>query len=518
MPNGGPHPMTMTRPFQKILVANRGEIAIRVMRAATELSLRTVAIYSEEDRLALHRYKADESYLIGRGRSPLGAYLEIEEIADLAAEKECDAVHPGYGFLAENPDFARACRDRGIAFVGPPPEVMARAADKIAARRLAETAGVPCVPGLSVSVDAATARDFGRRAGYPVILKAAAGGGGRGIRVCRTAGEIDQRLIEAKREAKSAFGRDDVYVERFIERPKHIEVQILGDAHGTVVHLFERDCSVQRRHQKVIEIAPATGLPEDSRVAMAAAAVRIGREARYENAGTVEFLYEPESGQFFFIEVNARIQVEHTVTEAVTGIDLVKAQIRIAEGAALDHPDVGIDGQASIQVRGVAIQCRITTEDPGNEFLPDYGRITAYRSAGGHGIRLDAGTAFAGAVIQPYYDSLLVKVTASGRGLHEAADRMERALAEFRVRGLKTNIPFLHNVPPAPGVPVGQRAHGLHRVAPGGAPVREDPRPGQSPSDVPGGSHGQREPTRERETETGANRDAQAARGPHGFG
>ena len=436
----------MTRPFRKILVANRGEIAIRVMRAATELGLRTVAIYSEEDRLALHRYKADESYLIGRGKSPLGAYLGIEEIVDLAVEKRCDAVHPGYGFLSENPDFPTACQDRGVAFVGPPAEVMAQAADKIAARRLAEAAGVACVPGLSEAVDAAAAREFATRVGYPVILKAAAGGGGRGIRVCRTPDEIDQRLAEAKREATAAFGRGDVYVERFVERPKHIEIQILGDAYANVVHLFERDCSVQRRHQKLIEIAPATALPEGVRSAMADAAVRIVREAEYQNAGTVEFLYDPESVKFFFVEVNARIQVEHTVTEAVTGIDLVKAQIRIAEGARLDHPDIGIADQAAIEPRGVAIQCRITTEDPANDFLPDYGRITTYRSAVGHGIRLDAGTAFSGAVILPYYDSLLVKVTAWGRGMEEAATRMQRTLAEFRVRGVKTNIPFLQNV------------------------------------------------------------------------
>ena len=432
--------------FKRILIANRGEIAIRIMRAASEVGLQTVAIYSAEDRLALHRIKADESYLIGEGKSPLGAYLGIDDIVDMAVEKKCDAIHPGYGFLSENPDFARACEERGVAFVGPTADVMLQAGDKIAARRLADAAGVACVPGISDPVDADTARNFGREYGYPIILKAVSGGGGRGIRICRTPEEVDQRLTEASREAATAFGRGDCYVERCIERPKHIEVQILADHHGNVVHLFERDCSVQRRHQKIVEIAPATALSDESRAAMTDAAVRIAKQAGYQNAGTVEFLYDPSTSEFYFIEVNARIQVEHTVTEEVTGIDIVKAQILIAQGAQLDHPDIGIDGQASIELRGVAIQCRITSEDPANDFLPDYGRITTCRTAAGHGVRLDGGMAYAGAVILPYYDSLLVKVTTLGRGLDEASSRMQRALAEFRVRGIKTNIPFLQNV------------------------------------------------------------------------
>lgn len=433
--------------FRRLLAANRSEIAIRVFRAAHELGIRTVAIYSEEDRFALHRFKADESYLVGKGMDPVKAYLDIEGIIALAVEKKIDAIHPGYGFLAENATFAQACTDAGITFVGPKTELLSELGDKIRAREIASRAGVPVLPGSSKAVKTLSeARELSRKLGYPVILKAAHGGGGRGMRIVQDESEMETRLAEAQRESMSAFGSQDVFIEKFIARARHIEVQILGDRHGNLVHLYERDCSLQRRHQKIIEIAPALNLSGRLRRQICQAAVAIGRETGYDSAGTVEFLLDQESREFYFIEVNPRIQVEHTVSEMVTGRDIVQSQIRVAQGYRLDHPRIGISSQDSIQVRGFAFQCRVTTEDPENAFIPDYGRISHYRSAAGLGIRLDAGTAFSGANVTPYYDSLLVKVTAWGLRFRDAVSRMERCLQEFRVRGVKTNIPFLINL------------------------------------------------------------------------
>ncbi|HLV01247.1 MAG TPA: pyruvate carboxylase, partial [Acidobacteriota bacterium] len=433
--------------FRRLLAANRSEIAIRVFRAAHELGIRTVAIYSEEDRFALHRFKADESYLIGRGLDPVKAYLDIDGIIGLALEKKIDAIHPGYGFLAENPAFAQACADAGITFIGPNPALLTWLGDKTTAREIAARSGVPVLPGSSTAVTTLSeAREVCRQLQYPVILKAAHGGGGRGMRIVRDESELETRLAEAQRESMSAFGSQDVFVEKFIPRARHIEVQILGDQHGNLVHLYERDCSLQRRHQKIIEIAPALNLSRKLRRQICQAAVAIGRETKFDNAGTVEFLLDQDSEQFYFIEVNPRIQVEHTVTEMVTGRDIVQSQIRVAQGYPLDHPRIGIADQDAVQVRGYAFQCRVTTEDPENAFIPDYGRISHYRSAAGLGIRLDAGTAFSGANVTPYYDSLLVKVTAWGLRFQDAVSRMERCLQEFRVRGVKTNIPFLINL------------------------------------------------------------------------
>jgi len=435
------------RPIKKLLVANRSEIAIRVFRSAHELGMRTVAIYAHEDRFALHRFKADESYLVGRPGEPIRSYLDIDAIVALAKAHEVDAIHPGYGFLSENPEFAAACQRAGIVFVGPRVELLRTLGDKTAARELAKQAGVPILAGSAKPVtgfnDAlAIATDLG----WPVIIKAAHGGGGRGMRVVRGEDELAVALESAQRESKTAFGSASVFVEKFIQRARHIEVQLLGDHHGNLVHLFERDCSVQRRHQKVVEMAPAPNLAPAMRESICQAALAIGRTARYENAGTVEFLVDADVGRFYFIEVNPRIQVEHTVTEEITGIDIVRRQLRVAEGWRLSDPEIGLGTQAEIRSMGAAIQCRVTTEDPENRFLPDYGRITAYRSASGMGIRLDAGTAFSGAVVTPYFDSLLVKVTARGLTHHEAAGHIERCLQEFRVRGVKTNIPFLINL------------------------------------------------------------------------
>lgn len=437
--------------FQKILVANRGEIAIRVFRAASELGLRTVAIFSEEDKLSLHRYKADEAYQIGQGLGPLRAYLAIGEMIELAKQKNVDAIHPGYGFLSENADFAQACEQAGIAFIGPSAQHIAMMGNKVAARNAAQKIGLPVVPGTSEHVSLEEAVQFTHKIGFPVMLKSVFGGGGRGMRVVRNTTELKSFYIEAEHESKSAFGRSEVFVEKLVERPKHIEVQILGDQHRRVVHCFERDCSIQRRHQKVIELAPAGTLLNTPggmalREKILNSAVELARSTGYYNAGTVEFLVEPEHEKFYFMEMNTRIQVEHTVTEMITGIDLVKAQIRIAQGYKLSDPEIGISSQSDVQYRGSAIQCRITTEDPPADFLPDYGRLTTYRSPAGHGVRLDAGSAHTGAVITPYYDSLLVKVTTYGRHLKEAAERMDRALAEFRIRGVKTNINFLRAV------------------------------------------------------------------------
>ena len=430
--------------IKKLLVANRSEIAIRVFRTGHELGIRTVAIYSHKDRYALHRFKADEAYLIGEPEEPIRAYLDIEWIVSLAQENQVDAIHPGYGFLSENPEFARACERAGIIFIGPQVEALERLGDKTEARRIATDAGVPVLGGSENSL--LDVIDGEREAGkvrYPVILKAAKGGGGRGMRVVSHPNEFPGAFNDAQRESLMAFGSEDVFVERYVQRARHIEVQLLGDKHGNLVHLYERDCSVQRRHQKVVEIAPALALDEKVRRGLLEAAVAIGREVAYENAGTVEFLVDQDEGDFYFIEVNPRIQVEHTVTEEITGVDLVKSQILVAQGKPLDDEEIGLPSQIAVRTQGYAMQCRVTTEDPVNDFMPDYGRVSHYRSAAGMGVRLDAGSAFSGAVVNPHYDSLLVKVTARGTRFIDAARRMERCLQEFRIRGVKTNIPFL---------------------------------------------------------------------------
>ncbi len=433
--------------MKKLLALNRSEIAIRILRAANELGLRTVAIYSQEDRLALHRFKADEAYLIGEGKGPVQAYLDVDGIVDLAREKGVDAIHPGYGFLSENPALPRACERAGITFIGPSAELLDLLGDKTAARRLAQKAGIPVVPGTEQPVtNPKKAEKIAAGIGYPLIIKAAFGGGGRGMRVVDKSADFAGRLEEARREAGAAFGNDSVFIERFVRRARHIEVQILGDRHGNILHLYERDCSVQRRHQKVVEVAPAVGLDPKIRMALADAAVSLAKAAGYYNAGTVEFLVDADSGEWYFIEVNPRIQVEHTVTEMVTGIDLVRCQIQVAQGLNLHGKEINLPAQAEIPISGYALQCRITTEDPANSFVPDYGKLGTYRSPAGFGIRLDGGSAYSGAVITPYYDSLLVKTTAWGREFSHACQRMDRALREFRVRGVKTNIPFLENV------------------------------------------------------------------------
>ncbi len=435
--------MQTIRPFKKLLVANRGEIAIRVFRAASELQIQTVAVYTYEDRYSLHRYKADEAYQIGEDNDPLRPYLDKEEIIRVALENGVDAIHPGYGFLSENVAFARRCREVGIVFVGPDPEIMEHLGDKVAAKKLAGQLGIPMIEdSRQPLVSAAVAVEEARRIGFPVILKAAAGGGGRGMRVVREEAALPSEYGEASNEALKAFGDGTVFLEKFIEEPKHIEVQLLGDRHGNLVHLHERDCSVQRRFQKVVEIAPCVSLSNQTKEQLFGYALKLGQAVGYNNAGTVEFLVDDAENPYF-IEVNPRIQVEHTVTEEVTGVDLVRAQILIAMGYSLSDPEIGIPSQESVEVSGVAIQCRITTEDPSNDFKPDYGTLIAYRSAGGMGIRLDAGSAYAGAKISPFFDSLLVKITAWGRTLPGTANRMHRALREFRIRGVKTNIGFL---------------------------------------------------------------------------
>ena len=433
--------------MRKLLALNRGEIAIRILRAANELGLRTVAVYSQEDRLSLHRFKADEAYLIGEGKGPVQAYLDVDGICALAAEKGVDAIHPGYGFLSENPALPRACEKYGITFIGPSAGLLEMLGDKTAARRLAQKANVAVVPGTEKPIkDPAKAVAAAQKIGFPVIVKAAFGGGGRGMRVVETPEELPARLAEAQAEAAAAFGNDSVFIERYIRRPRHVEVQILADKHGEVMHLYERDCSVQRRHQKVVEVAPAIGLDPRIRGELADAAVRLARQAGYYNAGTVEFLVDTDTGQWFFIEVNPRVQVEHTVTEMITGIDIVHCQIQIAQGLALHGPEMNLPAQDKIPLHGTALQCRVTTEDAANGFVPDYGKIQTYRSPAGFGIRLDGASAYGGAVITPFYDSLLVKVTAWGRDFPEACARMDRALREFRIRGVKTNVPFLENV------------------------------------------------------------------------
>ncbi len=432
---------------RKLLVANRSEIAIRVFRAATELGLRTVAIYAQEDRLAIHRFKADEAYLVGEGKGPVGAYLDIPSIIALAKEKGVDFIHPGYGFLSENAAFAQACEEAGIIFVGPRVDLLKNMGDKTAARALAQKVNVPVLPGTEDPIeDRAEALKVAKQIGFPLIIKAAFGGGGRGMRVVHKPGDLADLLDEAQGEAGRAFGNPAVFLERYIPRAKHIEVQILGDKHGKVVHLHERDCSVQRRHQKVIEIAPSVDLDRNVRAELCEAAVKLCREIKYDNAGTVEFLYDQDTKEWFFIEMNPRIQVEHTVTEVITGLDLVRSQILIADGKPMHGKEVGIPAQEDIPRNGYAVQCRITTEDPENKFQPDYGRILTYRSAGGFGVRLDGGMGYGGAVVTPFYDSLLVKLTVSAQTFDAALQRMDRALREFRIRGVKTNIPFLENV------------------------------------------------------------------------
>ncbi len=438
----------MKRTIRRLLVANRSEIAIRVFRAASELGIRTVGVYAEEDRLSLHRFKADEVYRIGEGKGPLEAYLSIDEILRVARLAEVDAIHPGYGFLSESPEFAKACAAAGIIFIGPKPSTMSQLGNKVSARNLAIAAGVPVMPATEPLPDDPDAiRKAAAAIGYPVMLKASWGGGGRGMRPLDQESQLIDAVAAARREAGAAFGKDEVYLEKLVRRARHVEVQILGDSHGKLVHLFERDCTIQRRHQKVIERAPAPYLDDAQRAVLAEAALKIGRATDYIGAGTVEFLMDAESGQFYFIEVNPRLQVEHTVTEVVTGLDIVKAQIRIAEGGRIGRPEeTGIPDQAQIGLNGHALQCRITTEDPQNSFIPDYGRISAYRGAFGFGIRVDGGTAYSGAVVTPYYDPLLEKVTAWAPTPGEAIARMTRALREYRIRGVATNLAFLEAV------------------------------------------------------------------------
>ena len=440
-------------PIKKILVANRSEIAIRVFRAANELGIQTVAIWAEEDKLSLHRFKADESYQVGRGPhlardlGPIESYLSIEEVIRVAKLSGADAIHPGYGLLSESPEFADACAENGIIFIGPKPETMRRLGNKVAARNLAIEIGVPVVPATDpLPDDLSEVKKLAAKIGYPLMLKASWGGGGRGMRAIREEADLDREVVEAKREAKAAFGKDEVYLEKLVERARHVEVQILGDTHGNAVHLYERDCSIQRRNQKVVERAPAPYLNDAQRQELASYGLKIAHETKYIGAGTVEFLMDADTGSFYFIEVNPRIQVEHTVTEEVTGIDIVKAQIHILEGFAIGTPESGVPAQKDIRLNGHALQCRITTEDPEQNFVPDYGRIQAYRSASGFGIRLDGGTAYSGAVITRYYDPLLVKVTASGATPIEAIRRMDRALREFRIRGVATNLTFVEAI------------------------------------------------------------------------
>ncbi len=432
--------------FKKILIANRGEIAIRVMRAANEMGKKTVAVYAEEDTLSLHRFKADEAYRIGEGMGPVAAYLSIPEIIRVAKECGADAIHPGYGLLSENPDFVEACAANGITFIGPKAETMRALGDKASARRVAIEAGVPVIPATEVLGDDMDAiKKEAAEIGYPLMLKASWGGGGRGMRPIQEESELATKVSEGRREAEAAFGNGEGYLEKMIIRARHVEVQILGDKHGGIYHLWERDCSVQRRNQKVVERAPAPYLSEEQRNEICELGRKICAHVNYECAGTVEFLMDMDSGNFYFIEVNPRVQVEHTVTEEVTGIDIVRAQILIAEGKTLEEA-TGKASQGDISLNGHALQCRVTTEDPQNNFIPDYGRITTYRSATGMGIRLDGGTAYSGAVITRYYDSLLTKVTAWAPTPGAAIARMDRALREFRIRGVSTNIAFVENL------------------------------------------------------------------------
>lgn len=434
-------------PIKKILVANRSEIAIRVFRAANELGLKTVAVYAEEDKLALHRFKADEAYLIGKGKGPVEAYLQIDEYIRIARISGADAIHPGYGLLSESPEFVDACDDAGIIFIGPRAQTMRDLGNKVAARNMAIKSNVPVVPATDALPDDMDAvKRMAAEIGYPLMLKASWGGGGRGMRRIMDEAHLVNEVSEGKREAKAAFGKDEMYLEKLIERARHVEVQLIGDDHGNLVHLYERDCSVQRRNQKVVERAPAPYLSDKVRKDLTDAAVRLGNAANYRGAGTVEFLMDADTDKFYFIEVNPRIQVEHTVTEEVTGIDIVKAQIHLLDGAVIGTPESGVPSQENIKLNGNAIQCRVTTEDPEQNFIPDYGRITAYRGATGFGVRLDGGTAYSGAVITRYYDPLLEKVTCWAPSAEEAIARMHRALREFRIRGVATNLAFLENI------------------------------------------------------------------------
>jgi len=440
-------PARFATSMKKLLAANRSEIAVRVFRSATELGLRTVAIYANEDRFGVHRFKADEAYQVGEDKGPVAAYLDAEDILSLAKEKGVDMIHPGYGFLSENADFAEACAANGITFIGPGPELLRRMGDKTEARKIAGESEVPTLPGTEESVaDTDRAEALARDIGFPLIIKAAFGGGGRGMRVVSEPERLRPLLEEAQGEAERAFGNAAVFLERYVPRAKHLEVQILGDRHGNVVHLHERDCSVQRRHQKVVEIAPSVGLPEGLREELCEAAARIARTIGYYSAGTVEFLLDMDTHEWFFIEMNPRIQVEHTVTEVITGVDLVRSQILVAAGHALHDATISIPAQENIARNGYAIQARITTEDPENNFTPDYGKIVNYRSAAGFGIRLDGAMGDTGSVITPFYDSLLVKLTSFAQSFPLAIQRMDRALREMRIRGVKTNIPFLENV------------------------------------------------------------------------
>lgn len=432
--------------FRKVLIANRGEIAIRIIRSCRELGIRTVAIYSAEDKNSLFRTKANESYELSKDKNPIDAYLDINEIIHIAKQKGCDAIHPGYGFLSENPEFAKACEDAGIAFIGPTHDMMNKLGDKIQSKLVAEAVNVPCIPGVEAAIkNEEEAAKFAEKAGYPVMLKAAAGGGGRGMRIVRSRDNIAAQFRSAQNEAIKAFGNGDIFVEKYIENPKHIEVQILGDNYGNIVHLYERDCSVQRRHQKVVEFTPAICISDEQRKAICEDALKIAKAVNYRSAGTVEFLLDNE-GNHYFIEMNTRIQVEHTITEMTTGVDLVQAMVLVAEGYTLDSDEINIKGQSDIRPNGFAIQCRVTTEDPTNNFAPDTGVITEYRSASGNGIRLDGGNGFTGSVISPYYDSLLVKVCAHDRTFEGMCRKAVRALKEMKIRGVKTNIGFLLNL------------------------------------------------------------------------
>lgn len=436
----------MGKKFKRVLVANRGEIAIRIFRACHELGIRTVAIYSEEDKRSLFRTKAHEAYQIGKNKGPVDAYLNMDEIISLALKKHVDAIHPGYGFLSENAEFAKRCEDAGIEFIGPKSEMMDQLGDKIKSKIVAKRVGVPVIPGVEEPISSEEdAVKIARECGYPVMIKAAAGGGGRGMRIVRSDDEIVEAFKSAKSEAKKAFGIDDMFIEKYIEGPKHIEIQVLGDKHGNIVHLYERDCSIQRRHQKVIEISPALSISDEKRQEICEDAIKIAKAVNYVNAGTLEFLVDVH-GNHYFIEMNPRVQVEHTITEMTTGVDIVQSQILIAEGYRLDSKEIGIPSQESIKPRGYAIQCRITTEDPSNNFSPDTGKIDVYRTGSGFGIRLDGGNGFSGAVISPYYDSLLVKTTAYSRTFEDAVRKSIRAIKETSITGVKTNVDFLINV------------------------------------------------------------------------
>lgn len=434
------------RKFKKVLVANRGEIAIRVFRALNELGITTVSIYSKEDRYALFRSKADESYPLNPEKGPIDAYLDIDTIIKIALAANVDAIHPGYGFLSENPDFVDACERNGIVFIGPSSQIMNAMGDKISSKKMAIDAQVPIIPGVDYAIkDIDTATKIAAEVGFPIMLKASNGGGGRGMRIVNAMEDLEKEFNEAKNESKKAFGDDKIFIEKYLRAPKHIEVQILGDNYGNVVHLFDRDCSVQRRHQKVVEYAPAFSIPEETRKTIFDSAIRLSKAVGYRNAGTLEFLVDADNHPYF-IEMNPRIQVEHTVSEEITNIDLVQSQILVAEGYPLDSDEINIKSQDDIHCIGYSIQTRVTTEDPANNFMPDTGEITVYRSGSGKGIRLDGGNAYTGAVISPYYDSLLVKAISIDRTFEGAVRKSIRALQEMRIRGVKTNIPFLINV------------------------------------------------------------------------